>query len=479
MCWVIPPASDVCLADIVEQRSLTVVDMSHHHHDRRTRNQFILIIGLVFDRLLNLHRDEFDRKSELLGHNHQRFGIETLVDRNHQAEVHAGRNHIVDRYVHHRRQLAHRNELGNLQYRTFVFGAFDLLVHLGRYGLSLLLSVFGTLALGILGRQTCQRILNLLCHLLVAHFGTYDRFWQRLLFLLVLLADRLLWLCSLRRLRRHIAAAVLFRRHVLLRLGYIHLVLGDTLALGMAASGLELRYVDRSDHVRPGQLCTLRPENVILTLRHTLIVCLVVEICRRSDRCRLYLLSRRCRLGLLRNCRCRTLFFRGPGRFRRRYRRCRNRFGRRLLPTRFHMLRNLLLLHERCRRLLRFRAFAAIIRQVDLADYLRPAGPHFILDRKNTFALDHDLIPESVVTLLAIERHRGLFLRDPFAHVAARIRTAIRSELLVQNGVNIRFDQRTGRTLDRNALLFKEIRNRIDSYLKLSCNLMEPKPSFV
>ena len=168
---------DVGLADIVQQRRLAVVDVSHDGHDRRARHEGCLVVDFVVgDRLLDVGRYELDLISELFGHDHHRLGVETLVDRNHQAQVHAGRNHLVDRNVHHRRQLADGDELGHFEDRTLLLLALHLLVQAFGHQLAFLLAVLGALRLGPLRGQACQRILHLLCYLLVAHFGTHDGF---------------------------------------------------------------------------------------------------------------------------------------------------------------------------------------------------------------------------------------------------------------------------------------------------------------
>ena len=48
MCWVIPPASpddDLGLANRVEQRRLTVVDVAHDGNDRRSRHEILLLVA--------------------------------------------------------------------------------------------------------------------------------------------------------------------------------------------------------------------------------------------------------------------------------------------------------------------------------------------------------------------------------------------------------------------------------------------------
>ena len=134
---------DVGLADVVQQRGFTVVDVTHHGNDRRTRHEvFLLVLVLVGDGLLDFGRHEFDFVTELLGNHHQGLGVETLVDRHHQAQVHAGHDDLRRRDVHHRSQLADRHEFRDFERRTLHLLAFELLVHALGHGVALVLAVF-------------------------------------------------------------------------------------------------------------------------------------------------------------------------------------------------------------------------------------------------------------------------------------------------------------------------------------------------
>src|SRR6185437_399816 len=80
---------DIGLADVVEQRRLTVVDVTHDRDDWRTRLE--LLVGILDGRsrveiggvLLFLHRLE----AELSGDELDLIEVETLVDGDHQAKV--------------------------------------------------------------------------------------------------------------------------------------------------------------------------------------------------------------------------------------------------------------------------------------------------------------------------------------------------------------------------------------------------------
>ena len=268
---------DVGFADVVQQRGLTVVDVSHDRDDRRTRHEvFLLVFALVVDGLLDLDRDEFDLVAELLGDHDERFGVEALVDGDHQSQVHAGRDDLRGRHVHHRRQLAHGHELRDFEGRAFLFLAFELFVHTLGNGVAFILAVFGTLAFGTLGRQACQGVLYLLRNLLVAHFGAYDRLGCGLTFVfvatafarfgLVLGAGTVLpalsgtVLAALAPLSTLLVAAAL--RIALRGFADVDLFLLQALALVLAA-GHESRHVHRAEYLRPGKGHGLRTEDVV------------------------------------------------------------------------------------------------------------------------------------------------------------------------------------------------------------------------
>ena len=65
---------------IVEERSLTVVHMAHHRHNRRTGHEVFLLVLLLLYGLDHLGRHEFGLETELLGHDVDGLGIEALVD---------------------------------------------------------------------------------------------------------------------------------------------------------------------------------------------------------------------------------------------------------------------------------------------------------------------------------------------------------------------------------------------------------------
>ncbi len=171
----------VCLADIVEQRSLTVVHMTHHGYNRGTRNEIVLIVLLFGDGVLHLGTHVFGLESELIGHDIDGLCIQALVDTYHDTDTHTGTDYLVYAYVHHRSQLRNGHKLRQLQHLALCRCSSSLLGHLLMHGFALLLTVFGTLLiLVLLVGQTGQRLLYLACYCLIVHL-------QRLLVALLVL----------------------------------------------------------------------------------------------------------------------------------------------------------------------------------------------------------------------------------------------------------------------------------------------------
>ena len=154
---------NIGLTDIVEQRSLTVIDMTHNCYNRWAWEQILCIIYLVIaNSLLNLYRYKLCCKAKLLGNNYKCLGIKTLVDRYHKSEVHTSRDDLHSRDIHHRCKLTYSYKLCNLKHLALHLLALYSLVHTLTNLLALLLTVFCTLILRTLSSQTSKGILNLL-----------------------------------------------------------------------------------------------------------------------------------------------------------------------------------------------------------------------------------------------------------------------------------------------------------------------------
>ena len=67
--------NNVGVADVVEQRGLTVVYVSHYSNDGRTRNEVGLIVSLFGNCLRNFRTYVLGLKSELFGNEVNGFGI--------------------------------------------------------------------------------------------------------------------------------------------------------------------------------------------------------------------------------------------------------------------------------------------------------------------------------------------------------------------------------------------------------------------
>ncbi len=165
--------NDVSLADIVEQRGLAVVDMTHDCNNRRTGKQIFLRVFDCGHGLGEVGGDIFGFEAEFFGHNIDSFGIKTLVDADHDTHLHAGGNDVIDGHIHERSQVVGGNELGELQNLAFgllLLGAFVFAV--GEC-LALLLAPLGghLLALVALRGQAGKYFLDLLLYVFFADFG--------------------------------------------------------------------------------------------------------------------------------------------------------------------------------------------------------------------------------------------------------------------------------------------------------------------
>lgn len=67
-----------------------------------------------FELLFN--RDELHFIAKLAGYELDHFGVEALVDRHDNAEVHAGGNYLYGGNIHHVCQFLHGDELRDLQF---------------------------------------------------------------------------------------------------------------------------------------------------------------------------------------------------------------------------------------------------------------------------------------------------------------------------------------------------------------------------
>ena len=159
------------IADIVEQRGLTMVYVTHDGYDWSTWNQVVLIIHFLAHGLLNLGTHVFGLETELLSHHIDGFSIQTLVDRYHDTYTHQGRDNLSNADVHHRSQLANGNELSKLQGLAFLLLLASLILQLLLNSLTLLLTILSTLLVLALAGQASESLLYLACYSLVVHLN--------------------------------------------------------------------------------------------------------------------------------------------------------------------------------------------------------------------------------------------------------------------------------------------------------------------
>ena len=161
---------NVGLADIVKQRRLTVVNVTHNGDDGVARHQ---VFGLVFflnlvQRVDNLRAGKADFIAKLIGDKTDGLCVKALVDADEDANLHTGSDNLRYGDVHHCGQLVGGDELRHLQ-RLLVLHLAQLLL------LNLLVNLLAFLAVVLRSlrlthrAQSCQSLFNLLFDLGVVH----------------------------------------------------------------------------------------------------------------------------------------------------------------------------------------------------------------------------------------------------------------------------------------------------------------------
>ena len=159
----------VRITDMVEQRGLTMVDMTHHRHNRSTSNEIVLIVLLLSNGVLYLSTYIFCCESKLFGNDIDRLSIQTLVNGNHDTNAHTSTDDLIHAYVHHGGELGNSHKLCQLQHLAFCCLRLHLLLHALCNGITLLTTVFGTLLILVLGSQTGQCLLHLTGYSLIVN----------------------------------------------------------------------------------------------------------------------------------------------------------------------------------------------------------------------------------------------------------------------------------------------------------------------
>ena len=163
---------NVGVADVVEQRCLTVVYVSHHGHNRRTRQQIFLGVGLLVDCLRHFRTDIFCLETEFFCYKVDGLSIESLVDGNHHADIHTCGDNLVDRHIHHQCQVVGCHEFCYAQRLAFLCLQCGFLALALFKSLTLLFSPFSTLLLRLVG-EARKCFLNLLLHVFFADLCLY------------------------------------------------------------------------------------------------------------------------------------------------------------------------------------------------------------------------------------------------------------------------------------------------------------------
>ncbi len=103
--------------DVVEQRRLAVVNVTHHGHNRRTRQQFC-VGDFAFDqhrfRIVQLGRNRV--VTQFLDDDHRRFLVQHLVDGDHLAELHHRLDDFRRLHCHLVRQISDGNRLRHMHF---------------------------------------------------------------------------------------------------------------------------------------------------------------------------------------------------------------------------------------------------------------------------------------------------------------------------------------------------------------------------
>ena len=160
-------SNHIRVTDMVEQRSLTMVNMTHDSNDRSTWYKVILIINLLANSLLYLSTYILCLEVELISNKVDSLSIQTLVDRNHDTDRHQCWDDIRYRNIHHCSQFRNSNKLCQLQYLTFLALCLSLRIQTLLNSITLLLTVLSTLLVLALTCQTSKCLLYLTCYCLI------------------------------------------------------------------------------------------------------------------------------------------------------------------------------------------------------------------------------------------------------------------------------------------------------------------------
>ena len=164
----------VGFTNVVEQRCLTVVDVSHDCDDRWTRFEICFRIFFFQNGFLNFNGDELYFIAKFICHNRHGFGIQTLVDGYEKSERHTGCNNLSRVNVHHAGKFTDRNKLCNFDDISVDIGLCTLFRHLLRVGKTFVATVFGSSCFLAFGGKTGKGLFDLLLYIFLV-----DLFFKR------------------------------------------------------------------------------------------------------------------------------------------------------------------------------------------------------------------------------------------------------------------------------------------------------------
>ncbi len=182
--------NDIGIADVVEQRGLTVVHMAHDRHNRAARHNILfgyLLIGVNLLHHMRCH--ELGGIAELLCHEVDCFRVQTLVDAHHNTQCHAGTDDLGYRYIHHDGEVVCRNKLCEFQHLALRLLVGMRLRHLLTLLLAALAFVLAGRGLALLPLQALNGLFYLALYGFVVHLRLEALAF--LLFVLGLLVTRI------------------------------------------------------------------------------------------------------------------------------------------------------------------------------------------------------------------------------------------------------------------------------------------------
>ena len=190
--------NNISLTNVVQQRSLTMVDVTHDGHNRSTWHEILLIVLLLAHSSTDFCTDIFCSKAEFLGNKVDSLGVHALIDADHDADTHASGDNLRHGNIHHRSKLVGSNKLCQLEHLALGCNICHFLLHTLADGLALLTAILRTLThLAALVRKASQSLANLLGNFFIANFWLNRSLLGVILLLLVLTVAALILLLLL------------------------------------------------------------------------------------------------------------------------------------------------------------------------------------------------------------------------------------------------------------------------------------------